>query len=50
MGPNGFNLWNPNLVSVAVTAVRWLIGIIYAINHVVGCMRPGMAVKFRFTK
>ena len=28
----------------------WLIGIIYAINHVVVCMRPEMAVKFGFTK
>ena len=47
MGPNCLNLWNPNLVSVAV---GWLIGIIYAINHVVGCMRQGMTVKFGFTK
>ena len=50
MGPNCLNLWNPNLVSVAARDVGWLIGIIYAINHVVVCMRPGMAVKFGFTK
>ena len=43
-------LWNPNVQPITMGAVWWFYFIKFALNHVLMCRRPDMAVEIGFKK